>query len=106
MIKNKVTGMLGLAKKAGKLTFGTESVRSAIIKKQAKLVIIAEDAADRTKRNFTMLCEKENIPIRITKKVEEMSQAIGQVNKAVISINDKNFSEGLIKIIDGGDTIG
>lgn len=106
MIKNKVTGMLGLAKKAGKLTFGTESVKKAIIKKQAKLVIIAEDAADRTKRNFTTLCEKEHIPIRIIEKIEEMSQAIGQENKAVISINDKNFSEGLIQIIDGGDTIG
>lgn len=106
MINNKITGLLGLATKAGKLTFGTESVKSTIIKKQAKLVIVANDAADRTKKNFTLLCEENKIPIRITQDIETISQSIGQVNKAVISIKDKNFSEGLIKIIDGGDTIG
>jgi len=44
--------MLGLATKAGKITFGTEASTECINKKKAKLVIIAEDSSDKTKKKL------------------------------------------------------
>ena len=52
MEQNKALRLLGLATRAGKIAFGTESVIDTINKKKAKLVIVAEDAADRTKKNI------------------------------------------------------
>ena len=52
MIKNKVSGLLGLATRAGKITFGTEACLKDIEKNRVKLIIIALDA-------------KESITIRI-----------------------------------------
>ena len=106
MIKNKIYGLLGLARRAGKISFGTESSIDTIERRKAKLVIIAEDSSDRTKKNFQNICKNYNIPIRIYGTIDEISQSIGQNNKAVIVIKDENFSNEIIKKIDGGEIIG
>lgn len=104
--QNKILGLIGLATKAGKISFGTEAVKESVLRKKAKLVIIAEDASDRLKNVFIQLCEKCRIPIATFCTIEEISKAIGKENKSVICIKDKNFSEEIYKIICGGEAIG
>lgn len=106
LISSKVCGLLGLARRAGKISFGTEACMKDIESNRVKLVIIAEDAAERTKMNFKNICSKKNIPIFEILNIEEISTAIGQQNKAVVSIKDLNFSKEIIKIINGGEAIG
>lgn len=106
MEQNKALRMLGLATRAGKIAFGTESVIETINKKKAKLVIVAEDAADRTKRNIIRLANENKIPVRTYETIEKLSKSIGKENKAIISIKDINFSNEILKIIDGGEVIG
>lgn len=106
MEPNKALRLLGLATRAGKIAFGTESVIETINKKKAKLVIVAEDAADRTKRNIIRLADENKIPVRIYETIEKISKSIGKENKAIISIKDINFSNEILKIIDGGEVIG
>ena len=103
---NKIYGFLGLARRAGKISFGTESSKDLIQRNKAKLVIIAEDTSDRTKKNFENLSSNYNVPIRIFGKKEELSKAIGQNNKTVVVVKDENFAKELIKRIDGGDLLG
>ena len=97
---------MGIATKAGKVAFGTEAVIELIEKKKAKLVVIAEDASDKSKENITYLCNKNQIPIAVFGTIETISKAIGKPNKAVISIKDKNLGEEIYKIICGGEAIG
>lgn len=106
MINNKICGLLGLARRAGKLTFGTEACLQEIDKNRVNLIIIATDAAERTKMNFKNICSEKEIPIFEILSIEEMSKAIGQSNKAVVGIKDINFSKEIIKIINGGEAIG
>ena len=106
MINNKILGLLGLARRAGKVSFGTESVLDSIERKRAKLIIIAEDSADRTKKNFESIGKEKNIPTKIFGTIEELSKSIGQSNKAVICVKDINFSKEILKIINGGEVIG
>lgn len=103
---NNIYGLIGLARRAGKISFGTESSEDTIKKGKAKLVVIAEDSSDRTKNNFKQLCNIKNVPIRITGTIEELSQSIGQINKAVVVIKDENFAREIKKRIDGGEIIG
>ena len=51
--KLRVLGMLGLAAKAGKITFGADSCKEAIMKNKVKLIILAQDASERTKTKFS-----------------------------------------------------
>ncbi len=106
MEQNKALRLLGLATRAGKIAFGTESVIDTINKKKAKLVIVAEDAADRTKKNIQRISDEKNVPVRIYKNINELSKSIGKENKAVIAVKDSNFASEILRIIDGGEVIG
>ena len=105
-MNNKIYGLLGLARKAGKISFGTQSCIEAIEKRKAKLVIIAEDCSDRTKKIFEDISKIANVPIRVIGTIENISKCIGQNNKAVIVVKDENFAKEIIKKIDGGEIIG
>ena len=106
MEQNKVLRLLGLATRAGKIAFGTESVIDTIKKNKTSLVIVAKDAADRTKRNIQRIAEENNVPVKFYESIETLSKSIGKENKAIIAIKDKNFSSEILKIIDGGEIIG
>ena len=106
MINKKILGLIGLSAKAGKISFGSDSVEDQIKKKKVKLVIMAEDSSERTKDKFKKLTEKNNIPCIIIGKIEELSKAIGKSNKAIIGIKDLNLSKEIQKINNGGEVIG
>ena len=106
LINSKICGLLGLARRAGKLSFGTEACKQDIEKNKIKLIIIAKDSAERTKMNFKNICKEKNIPIFEILNIEEISNSIGQNNKAIIGIKDINFSNEIIKIIKEGEAIG
>ena len=106
MEQNKALRLLGLATRAGKIAFGTESVIDTIKKNKASLVLVAEDAAKRTKRNIMRIAEENKVPIKIYESIETLSKSIGKENKAIIAIKDKNFSSEILKIIVGGEIIG
>lgn len=106
MINNKVYGLLGLATKAGKIAFGTDSCLDVIEKRKVKLVIVAEDSSERTISNFQNKCKENNIDFYLFGKKEDISKAIGKVNKTVVGIKDKNLAGAIQKILNGGDVIG
>ncbi len=106
MINKKILGLIGLATRARKVCFGADSVEEKINRKKVKLLIIAEDASDRTKDKFKKIAEKENVPIIIIANIENLSKAIGKSNKAIIGIEDINLSNEIQRINNGGEVIG
>lgn len=107
MINNqKLFGLLGLCMKSGGIAFGTTVCEELIQKNKLKLVIVAEDASDRTKRNFNFLCNKNKIKFLEFGKIEEISKSIGKKNKAVFGIKNESLANQIYKTINGGDVIG
>lgn len=106
MVNNKILGLIGLAARARKVCFGADSVEEKTKKGKVKLLIIAEDASNRTKDKFIKLANEKNIPIIIKEKIETLSKAIGKSNKAIIGIEDINLSNEIQKINNGGEAIG
>ena len=104
--ENKIYGLLGLAMKAGKLSFGTESCIDMLNKNKVKLLILAKDSSERTIENFYRICKEKNIPVYTFGNKDEISKSIGKNNKTVIGIKDKNLAGAIKKILDGGDVIG
>ncbi len=98
--------MTGLATKAGRIVYGTDACLEEIRKGKVSLILVAKDASDRTKDTFKQEAEKHHITIYEILSIEEMSKAIGKVNKAVIGIKDIGFSKKMISIINGGELIG
>ena len=106
MVNNqKISGLIGLATKAGKIVAGTEACLQEIEKKSIKLIILATDAAERTKRTFREKCKDSSIEIYEGLTIEELSNSIGRANKAIVGIKDKGFAQAINKIINGGEMI-
>lgn len=106
MTNNKILGLIGLSAKAGKICFGTDSTVDNITKRKVKLVIIANDASERSKSKFFELCKNYNIHIIEFENIDNLSKSIGKSNKAVIGIKDINLAKEIEKIYNGGEVIG
>ena len=102
----KLYGLIGLATKASKLVAGTDACIESIENKSVKLVLIAQDASERTKKLLKEKSKNFNIPIYEIGEIETLSKACGKVNKAVIGIKEKGFAESIKKILVGGEVIG
>ena len=99
-------GLLGLCTKAGKVCFGRDACIDLIQKNKIKLVIVAVDASDRTKKDIKFICDNNDTKICFYGTIENLSKAIGKNNKAIIGIKDGNFAKQIEKIINGGEIIG
>ena len=106
MKNSKILGLIGLAARARKVSFGADSVELEAQKNKVYLIILAQDSSSRTKEKFQKISEKYNIPIIITQKIEELSKAIGKSNKAILGIEDINLASEIQKINNGGEAIG
>lgn len=106
MLINKVYGLLGITAKAGKVLSGTDLVLEEMAKKRVKLVIIAEDASEKTIKNMKYYCNKEKIDIIVYGNINDNSKAIGKRNRAVIGIKDSNLADSIKNIIHGGEEFG
>lgn len=87
-----VSQALGLAKKAGKISFGTDLVCENIRNRKTKYVLLVCDASENTKKKIENCCDyygADLIEINITK--EDLGIAIGKYDTACVSINDTNF---------------
>jgi len=102
---NKLLGLIGIATKAGKVSAGSESVTENIKFKKAKLIVIANNCSEKTKKNFIYLCEQYDINYIVYETIENLSKAIGKKNKAVLCVKDRNFADEIVRIY-GGEAIG
>lgn len=92
---NKVYGLLGISTKAGKLIAGTDLVIEEMARGNVKLVIIAEDASEKSKKNMKYYCEKYNVENIVFGTIDNLSKAIGKHNKAIIGIKDINLASAI-----------
>lgn len=82
---------LGLARRAGKLLLGVDSVRE--YRKPAALLIYAADASPRVER---ALADRKDPVIRPELTKEELGSAVGCKEAAVIAVTDAGFA-GIIR---------
>lgn len=95
----KFFGMLGLAKRAGKLSTGAFICDKMIRSQKAKLVILAYDASENTKKAISDSCKYYKIRlIEPQISMDELGHATGGGDRAVVSVNDYNFAKAILDI--------
>ena len=90
--------LLGIATRAGVMVSGEFAVEQSIKKREAYLVIIAEDASDNTKKHFNDMCIYRNIPILIMYDKSQLGRYTGKQERASVGVLDRGFAEKLISI--------
>lgn len=95
----KVLSFLGLAQRSGNLVTGEDTCQHHIKKGNIYLVVIAEDASENTKKKFQDMCKYRNIRYVIYGKREDLSHAVGKLNRAVYGIKDAAFANKIYDFI-------
>ncbi|WP_018658691.1 L7Ae/L30e/S12e/Gadd45 family ribosomal protein [Allofustis seminis] len=95
--KQKALNLLGLAMRARALTTGSAVVLEAIRSGKAKLVIIASDASQNTRKQFLNKCEYYKIPYYIHFTQCDISRAIGK-ERMVCAFTDDGFARSFKKL--------
>lgn len=101
----KILGLLGLAAKAGALVWGAENIADAVragkINFRSGLVLLASDAAARTKRELLRASEDGGVPWAGSgSPMEELGRRTGAKGPAAaVAVKDKNLASALKKLI-------
>lgn len=101
---NGLTGLLGLARRAGKAELGEESVATAILNHKARVILVASDAADNTRRKIEALAGQGNapvLPLPLTKA--ELGGALGRGSCAVAALTDMGLAAAAVKKLSALD---
>lgn len=101
MSNDRLLSMISLAKKAGRLVSGEFAVDNAGKSGEAQLVIVAEDASERTKKSVTDMCRFYEVPCILYGTKDSLGRAIGKENRSQIAITDSNFANGIRKLAGG-----
>lgn len=95
---------MGLAAKAGKIVSGEKGCEISLKKGTIKLVLVAQDASDNTKKRFKDMCQYRGVDIRVFGEKNLLGKHIGKDMRAVVGIQDENFARQLIKLVDNQNT--
>ncbi|HIW34247.1 MAG TPA: ribosomal L7Ae/L30e/S12e/Gadd45 family protein [Candidatus Paenibacillus intestinavium] len=90
---NKALSALGMAMRAGKLATGDEIVLKAVRAGKAKLVIVAGDASENTKKKFSDKCGSYNVKLIEAYDRESLGRAIGKPDRVIIAVTDVQFAQ-------------
>lgn len=100
-MNKKALSTLGLAMRAGKVLAGDDTVMKAVRSGEAKLVILAEDAAANAQKKYRDKCSHYRIPLVEYGSRLELGTAVGKVDRVVLAVTDDGFagriSQGLAK---------
>ncbi len=94
---DKIFGLIGLSKRAGRLAGGEFSVTASIKDGSARLVILASDASDNTKKNITNSCKFYNTDYIEYGTLEELGRFTGSDIRAAVAIKDDGFAKAIKK---------
>lgn len=93
----KVFSLFGLAARAGRIASGEFQTETAVKTGTARLVVVAEDASDNTKKLFGDKCSFYQVPLFVFGTKEELGHAIGKECRASLAILDAGLAEAVRK---------
>lgn len=93
----KIISLIGIARRAGKVSSGESQVEALLKKKTGYLLIIAEDSSGAINR-FSQWAEDINLPVLIGGSKHELGLSIGLSPRSVVLIMDEGFANAIIKV--------
>lgn len=104
MPNDPILRLLGLAKKAGRLELGEEPVGAVCRARQAKLVLLAADAAPNTRRRAAHFGEAGNVLwLEVPFNKSELGLILGRSSCAMLALTDAGFSAALTEKLAARD---
>ena len=93
-----ILSMIGLAKKAGQVEIGEEPVGSAARAKDARVILVAQDAAAGSVRRAMSFGQAGAcLCLTVPFDKDQLGRALGRTSCAMAAITDIGFAEAIVK---------
>ena len=96
---------LGLARRAGALVTGTFATRQALREDRVKLVLLATDASEGSRRKVLGLVEGKGVPCRTVGTRSELGAAVGESPRSAVGVVETSFAEQLLRRVSGSERV-
>ena len=88
-----ILSFYGLATRAGKTVSGMDMVSTAIGAGRVFILLVAEDASDRTREKIAQLSRQYKIPCFMFSDREELGKFSGKSGRAICGVIDEGFAK-------------
>mgnify|MGYP003299094229 FL=1 len=106
---DNVLHLLGIARKAGRVEVGEEPVGASARARQARLILVASDAADNSARRAAHFAQAGKAPwFRVPYTKGELGGTVGRASCAMLALTDVGLAAALLARLAAGapDTYG
>ena len=97
---DKILGMIGLAKRAGKTVTGEFLCEREIRSGRAKLIIIARDISDGARKKIIDACNHYGVKYVDFADAERLGRSTGADARMAVCVIDDNFSSAILSRIE------
>ena len=94
--------LLGMCRRAGKLSCGHDGAIGSVRSKSAKLCLLSSDSSERLRKEIEREAnfEGRNIPVVVLlSTMEDIRKATG-LKSAVLSVNDEGFAKTMLGLLN------
>ena len=98
----KLLSLLGMCRRAGRLSCGHDAAIGSVRSKSAKLCLLSSDASQRLRNEIEREADFEGraIPVRhLLSTMDEIGKAAG-LKSAVVTVNDEGFAKTMLSLLD------
>ena len=106
MNNRELLPLLGLCKRASMMELGEEPVEAAVRARDARVLLLASDAADNTLRRARHFAELgQCLWLRLPFTKEELGRAMGRTSCAILAVTDIGFAANIVRRLAQADPI-
>jgi ribosomal protein L7Ae-like RNA K-turn-binding protein len=92
---NKMFNLLHLARKSGKVKFGYQETLRMIQAKKARLVLVANDISENTKKKLEKVLAGSHLELIMISSMQNISQQLSIKKTGILCVIDENFAKGI-----------
>lgn len=97
---DRILSLLGLSLRGGNLAVGEEPVDAAARAKDARLLLLAADSTDNTRRRCEHMAQAGNcLWVRLPCTKEQVGRALGRTSVALAAVTDIGLASALAKLL-------
>ncbi|MDY3618143.1 L7Ae/L30e/S12e/Gadd45 family ribosomal protein [Agathobaculum sp.] len=105
MANDPILGMLGLARRAGKLAAGDDMVKELCTAGKARAVFVANDAGASAAKKAAGYAERARVPfITLPQDKDTLGAAIGRAQSAVCAVSDIGMAAATVAKLAAADS--
>ncbi len=97
-MNEQLLNLLGIARRAGRLSLGNDPAIEALRKGSTSLILFASDLSPRTAGGVGFAAKEEGVAaVRTKATMDEISMALGK-RTGVVAVNDPGFAKKLLAL--------